>query len=194
MLVGRGTPWDRRLEAGGPRNVVPQQGYCRPTCRASIVAGMRSLNGKDGMAVTRGSGRTGALAPLLFAALAIALPGLLADTHAAPISPNAPPALDRFLQSVRAATPATARILVAGAPPALAFYRATYLLYPRVVYSAFATDYAHGWTAPTTHWRTLQAQARHDGAGYVLVWSLPLTSPRTVVVQSSTGMLVRVQP
>ncbi len=145
------------------------------------------------MAVTRGLGRTGALAPLLLAALAIALPGLLADTHAAPIPPNAPPALDRFLQSVRAATPPTARILVAGAPPALAFYRATYLLYPRIVYSAFPTDYAHGWITPTAHWRALRAQARHDGAGYVLLWALPLKPSGTVAVRGSTGTLVRVQ-
>jgi hypothetical protein len=158
------------------------------------VRGQVTFTGKDGTAVTRGSGRTGALAPLLLAALAIALPGLLADTHAAPVPSNVPPALDRFLQAVRTATPPTARILVAAAPPALAFYRATYLLYPRVVYSAFATDYAHGWITPTAHWRVLQSQARHDGAGYVLLWALPLKSPGAVAVHSSAGMLVRVQP
>lgn len=150
-----------------------------------------SLNGKDGVLMAKAANR-GGLLPML-AALLIALPGLLVVARTAPGVADASPALDRFLIAVREATPPSARILSAGNPPGVSFYRATYLLYPRVVYSAFATDYEHGWHAPAARWSDLRRLARRDGASYVLLWSLPLRSHGLRVVNQGVGTLVRVR-
>jgi len=133
---------------------------------------------------------------MVLVALAIIAPGILADGRAltARPRPDAPPSLDLFLGAVRRATPPTARILAAGAPPALVFYRATAALYPRRVYSAFPTDYAHSTTAPVVDWPTLARRARHDGAGYVLLWSRPLHAVGVIVARGDAGELVRVAP
>lgn len=134
----------------------------------------------------------GVMLPIL-AALLIALPGLVVVAHAAPGVSDASPALDRFLIAVRETTPPTARILSAGNPPGVSFYRATYLLYPRVVYSAFETDYEHGWHAPAVRWSDLRRLARRDGATYVLLWSLPLRPYGPAVVSQGVGTLLRVR-
>jgi hypothetical protein len=142
--------------------------------------------------MARDSNPSGRPAVMVVVALLIALPGLLVTSRATPIPPNAPPALDRFLAAVDHLTPPTAHILVAGAPPALVFYRATYLLYPRIVYTAFATDYAHGWTAPAVNWRALLRRAHRAGARHVLLWALPVAPHATVVVRAGLGWLVQV--
>jgi len=133
---------------------------------------------------------------MVLVALAIIAPGILADGRAltARPRPDAPPSLDLFLGAVRRATPPTARILAAGAPPALVFYRATAALYPRRVYSAFPTDYAHSTTAPAVDWPTLARRARHNGAAYVLLWSRPLHAVGVIVARGDAGELVRVAP
>ncbi len=133
---------------------------------------------------------------MVLVALAIVGPGILADGRAltARPQPDAPPSLDLFLGAVRRATPATARILTDGAPPALVFYRATAALYPRRVYSAFPTDYAHSATAPPVDWPTMTRRARHDGAAYVLLWSRPLHAVGAIVARGDAGELVRVAP
>lgn len=102
--------------------------------------------------------------------------------------------MDAFFSAVRAATPPTARILIAGAPPGLVFYRATYDLYPRRAYTAFPIDYAHSAVAPPTSWRALQAMARRDGATYVVTWQLPLTPRGIVRVRTRFGSLIEVTP
>jgi len=133
---------------------------------------------------------------MVLVALAIIAPGILADGHAltARPQPDAPPSLDLFLGAVRRATPTTARILAAGAPAALVFYRATTALYPRRVYSAFPTDYAHSATAPAADWLMLARRARRDGADYVLLWSRPLHVAGTIVARGAGGLLGRVTP
>jgi len=125
----------------------------------------------------------------LLVALLIGAPGLFVTMQAAPIPPNAPPspALDSFIAAVRDRTPRTARVLVAGNPPALVFYRATYLLYPRTVYAAFPTDYAHGGTAPPTDWPSLRRLARQDGASYVLLWDVPVARSGATSIRSADG-------
>lgn len=145
--------------------------------------------GKMGKDMAR-SPRPASLAPVVLVMLLITVPGLLFDARATPAHRDVPPALDRFLASVRAATPPQARILVAGAPPSLTYYRATYLLYPRRVYSAFPTDYAHGWSVPPLRWADVQAQALRDGARYILLWALPLAPRGAVAVRSGAGTLV----
>jgi len=135
---------------------------------------------------------------MVVVALAIIAPGILADGRAltARPRPDAPPSLDVFLGAVRRATPLTARILAAGAPPALVFYRATAALYPRRVYSAFPTDYAHSATAPAVDWPTLARRARHDGEAYVLLWSQQphVHAVGAIVARGDAGELVRVTP
>ncbi len=110
--------------------------------------------------------------------------------------PAAPPALDLFLDSVRRATPPTARILAAGAPPGLVFYRATAALYPRRIYSASPTDFAHARITPSARWPGLLRLARRDRARYVLVWSLPShLGPQPVArARKAVGTLVEVRP
>jgi hypothetical protein len=133
---------------------------------------------------------------MVFVAALIAAPGAVAESHilATPARPDALPVLDHFLASVRAATPPTARLLVAGNPPAFVFYRATYLLYPRRVYSTTSTDYAQAMVAPTLPWRDLERRARHDGARDVLLWSLPVTTRARVGGRGGAGRLVEVRP
>ncbi len=131
----------------------------------------------------------------LLVALLIGAPGLFVTMQAEPIPPSAPPSplLDSFITAVRDRTPQTARVLVAGNPPALVFYRATYLLYPRTVYTAFPTDYAHGGTAPPTDWPSLRRLARQDGADYVLLWALPVTPSGVTPTRSKDGSGALVQ-
>jgi len=145
------------------------------------------MNGREIGAANR-QGRQGGL--MLLVLVLIALPVALGAFRAPPASPGVPPALDRFLDSVRRATPPTARILAVGAPPGLVFYRATVALYPRRVYSAFPTDFAHAGATPATSWPDLLRRARHDGARYVLVWSLPLGASRATRVRWAEGTLV----
>src|SRR2546421_721416 len=113
---------------------------------------------------------------------------------ATPAGPGTLPVLDRFLGSVRAATPPTAHLLVAGNPPDFVFYRATYLLYPRTVYSTTSTDYAHAFAVPALTWRDLERRAHRDGAHYVLLWALPVTTRARVLVRVGAGRLVEVMP
>lgn len=130
----------------------------------------------------------------LIATLLIALPGLLIVARATPGVSDAPPALDRFLGAVRDATPPTARILVAGNPPGTVFYRAVYLLYPRIVYTAFATDFTHHQSAPLGNWSELSRIARRRGVDDVLLWSLPLRPHVSARVRQGAGTLVLVRP
>ena len=127
-------------------------------------------------------------------AFLIALPGFLVTVRAAPSPPDAPPTLDRFLVAVRGITPPAAHILVAGARPALVFYRATYLLYPRTVDTAFPTDYAHRGTALPISWHDLERRARRQGARYILLWALPVAPTSAVRMRFSAGTLVEVSP
>ena len=144
------------------------------------------------------STRRGAHPLMVLVALAIIAPGILADGRVltARPRPDAPLSLDLFLDAVRRATPPMAHILAAGSPPALVFYRATAALYPRPVYSAFPTDYAHSATAPAVKWPTLARRAHHDGAAYVLLWSqqLHVHAIGTIVARGDAGELVRVAP
>ena len=133
--------------------------------------------------------RSGGIVVAAVAALLIAGPGLLAVSRAAPGVSGVPPALDRFLAAVRRATPSTARLLVAGNPPGTTFYRASYLLYPRTVYTAFSTDFAHSTVAPAVDWRELRRQARQDRARYVLLWSLSLRAQERLVDYGGRGVL-----
>jgi hypothetical protein len=146
------------------------------------------------MMMARDFNRSGRPAAMVFVALLIALPGFLVTVGATPIPPNAPPTLDRFLAAVRGITPPAAHVLVAGAPPALVFYSATYLLYPRTVYTAFPTDYAHRGTAPPISWRDLERRARRQGARYILLWALPVAPASAVRMHFSAGTLVEVRP
>ena len=144
--------------------------------------------------MARDSHRSGRPAAMVLVALVIALPGFLVTVRATPMPPNARPTLDRFLAAVRGVTPPAAHVLVAGAPPALVFYRATYLLYPRTVSTAFPTDYAHRWTAPPISWCDLERRARRQGARYILVWALPVAPGSVVRMRFSVGTLVEVKP
>ena len=139
-------------------------------------------------------GRHAGTTLMLAVCLMIALPGLLVVARAAPASSGVPPRLDGFLAAVRDATPPHARLLAYGAPPALIFYRATYLLYPRTVCSAAATDYAHGSVASALPWPTVRRLAHRDGARYVIVWALPLAVHGTVLLRSGAGTLIEIAP
>ena len=152
--------------------------------------------GKMGVVMARPVGRRSSVLLMVFLAALIAVPGAVAESRilATPARPDALPMLDRFLASVRAATPPTAHLLVAGNPPAFVFYRATYLLYPRRIYSTTSTHYAQAMVAPHLTWRDLERRARHDGARDVLLWSLPVTTGARVVVHVGTGRLVEVRP
>ena len=158
--------------------------------------GMSRSMGKMGVVMAKPAGRRSNVTLMVCVAALIALPGAVAESGvlAAPAGPGMLPALDHFLGSVRAATPPTARLLVAGNPPAFVFYRATYLLYPRRVYNTTSTDYAQAFTAPTLTWRDLEHHARHDGARAVLLWSLPVTTRARVLVRVGAGRLVEVTP
>ena len=144
--------------------------------------------------MARDSKWSGRPAAIVFVALLIALPGFLVTVRATPLPSDAPPTLDRFLVAVRGITPPAAHILVAGARPALVFYRATYLLYPRTVSTAFPTDYAHRGTARPISWRDLERRARHDGARYILLWALPVAPASAVRMRFGAGTLVEVRP
>ena len=144
--------------------------------------------------MARDSNRSSRPAAMMFVALLIALPGFLVTIRATPIPPDAPPTLDRFLVAVRGVTPPAAHVLVAGARPALVFYRATYLLYPRTVDTAFPTDYAHRGTAPPISWRDLERRARRQGARYILLWALPVAPASAVRMRFGAGTLVEVRP
>jgi hypothetical protein len=146
------------------------------------------------MMIARDSKWSGRPAAMVFVALLIALPGFLVTVRATPIPPDASPTLDRFLAAVRGVTPPTARLLVAGDPPAFVFYRATSLLYPRTVYNTTSTDYAQAMAAPHLTWRDLERRAHHDGARYVLLWSLPVTTRARVLLRVGAGRLVEVRP
>ncbi len=133
---------------------------------------------------------------MLLAMATIALPVAAGVAPTPPTPPAAPPALDLFLDSVRRATPPTARILAAGAAPGLVFYRATAALYPRRIYSASPTDFAHARITPSARWPGLLRLARRDRARYVLVWSLPShLGPQPVArARKAVGTLVEVRP
>lgn len=129
-------------------------------------------------------------------ALLIALPGLIIDTQAAHnLASVVPPKLERFLNAMRAVTSPTARVLVAGSPPDMVFYRATYVLYPRIVYSAYTPQRRYmSWTAPPLTWPNLQRIAHHDGARYVLLWELPVIPHGVVHMHNGPAELVEVEP
>ena len=144
--------------------------------------------------MARDANRRGRPAAMVFVALLIALPGFLVTVRATPMPRDASPTLDGFLAAVRGATPPAAHVLVAGTQPGLVFYRATYLLYPRTVYTAFPTDYAHRGTAPPISWRDLERRARRQGARYILLWALPVAPASAVRMHFSAGTLVEVRP
>jgi hypothetical protein len=158
--------------------------------------GMGCSMGKMGVVMARPAGQHSSVLLMVFVAALIAVPGAVAESRilTTPARPDALPALAHFLASVRAATPPTARLLVAGNPPAFVFYKATYLLYPRRVYSATSTDYAQAMLAPYLTWRDLERRARHAGARDVLLWSLPVTTGARVVAHVGAGRLVEVRP
>ena len=152
--------------------------------------------GKMGVTMARPAGRRGTALLMACVAALIALPGAAVEGGilAAPARPDGLPALDHFLTSVRAATPPTARLLVAANPPAFVFYRATYLLYPRRVYNTTGTDYAQAFAAPNLTWRDLARRAHRDSARYVLLWAQPVTTRAQVVVRVGAGRLAGVMP
>ena len=152
--------------------------------------------GKMGVVMAKPAGRRSSVLLMVFVAALIVLPGAVAESHilAAPAGPGALPTLDHFLASVRAATPPTAHLLVAGNPPAFVFYRATYLLYPRKVYSTTSTDYAQAFAAPALTWRDLERRAHRDGARYALLWALSVRPRGRVLVRVDAGRLVAVMP
>jgi hypothetical protein len=116
---------------------------------------------------------------LMLAALLIVPWGLVTALHTAPIPPNAPPELDRFLADVAAATPARARLLVAGVPPALVFYRATYRLYPRTVVGYLVRPYTEvdGWVGSPDTWAGAAQYARRARVQYVALWDSSASPP-----------------
>lgn len=132
--------------------------------------------------------------PMAGLALLMVLTGLAAESRvlAGPPTPGAPAALDRFLEAVRAATPPQARLLAAGDSPALTSYRATYLLYPRYVYSATSTDYAHAALAPHLRWPDLLRLAGRVHARYILLWGLGGVPRAAVRFQVAGGTLAEV--
>jgi hypothetical protein len=149
-----------------------------------------------GVGMARPAGWRSSVLLMVVVTALIAVPGAMAESRilATPTGPDALPVLDHFLGAVRAATPPTARLLVAGNPPAFVFYRATYLLYPRRVYNTTSTDYAQATVAPILSWRDLERRARHDGARDLLLWSLPVTTRARVLVRVGAGRLVEVTP
>lgn len=128
--------------------------------------------------------------PLTFMALVAilaALPGIFMDLRATPAFPDAPPAFDRFIASVQAATPATARYVVVADDPVLMFYRATYLLSPRPVYDASpAAGQAR------VRWQQVLDSARSHHAGYVLIWSSHPIHGGHTLLHRGLGTLVTV--
>lgn len=129
------------------------------------------------------------LLPLLFAL--IACPGIILAA-ARPEPRDVPHGIDRFLATARNATPANARLLAYGYPGALVFYRATYMLYPRTVFSAMPTDYDHRALAPAMNWGAVLRLALIDRAGYVASWSVAVPRSANVLVRSGNGTLVEI--
>ncbi len=106
---------------------------------------------------------------------------------------DVPPGLDPFLARVGSVLPTSARLFVAGRPPALLLYRAVYDLYPHVVTSALPTDFAHeGAPSPTLNWPVLVSGARRAGARYVLLWSYDLAPHGAVRLRVGSGVLAEV--
>ncbi|HZS92417.1 MAG TPA: hypothetical protein VFE42_33630 [Chloroflexota bacterium] len=130
---------------------------------------------------------------LLLAALLTVPWGLFTALHTAPIPPNTPPELDRFLSDVAAVAPPRARLLVAGGLPALAFYRATYRLYPRTVVGYLVRPYTDvdGWVGVPDTWAAAARYARAAGVRYVALWeSSVVPPPARVRLRKDGGVLV----
>lgn len=133
---------------------------------------------------------------MLVAALTIPW-GLVTALRATPIPPNAPRALDRFLADVAAATPPHTRLLVAGQPSALVFYRATYRLYPRAVVGYLVRPYTaiDGWVGAPATWPAAVRFARRKGARLIALWGSEVTPPATAIVwRRDDGVLARITP
>lgn len=133
---------------------------------------------------------------VLVAALTIPW-GLVTALRATPIPPNAPPALDRFLADVAMATPPRTRLLVAGQPSALVFYRATYGLYPRAVVGYLVRPYTaiDGWVGAPATWSAAVRFAQRKGAQFIALWGSEVTPPATAILwHRDNGVLARVAP
>jgi hypothetical protein len=132
---------------------------------------------------------------LLLAALLTVPWGLFTALHTAPIPPNTPPELDRFLSDVATATSPRARLLVAGGLPALVFYRATYRLYPRTVVGYLVRPYTDvdGWVGAPATWAAAARYAREAGVRYVALWESGVVPPPAWVrLHRDGGVLVEV--
>lgn len=137
------------------------------------------------------------LRALLLVALLTVPWGLVTALHTAPIPPNTPPALDRFLSAVATATPPHARLLVAGQLPALVFYRATYRLYPRTVVGYLVKPYTSvdDWVGTPDTWAAALQYARHAHVRYVALWdNISVAPPATVLLRRDGGMVIEMPP
>jgi hypothetical protein len=126
---------------------------------------------------------------LMLACLLIALPALFFSATAGQAPPDVPPTLDAFLMRVRRTLPPGARLLVAGNSPALALYRATYLLYPHPIIGAQPADFARASVPARLTWAQLQALANVDGAPYVVLWNMDAAPPGRVRLRLGDGIL-----
>jgi hypothetical protein len=132
----------------------------------------------------------------LLLAAAIMIPfGLATALRTPPIPPNTPPALDRFLTDIARATPAHARLLVAGSLTSLVFYRGTVRLYPRPVVGYLVRDYTtvSDWVGVPATWAQARQYARHTHARYVALWGTAIAPPPTsVLMRRDSGVLAAV--
>jgi hypothetical protein len=117
---------------------------------------------------------------LTVATLLVILPGirdnlvvvraLQAARPSVDVDPRLDPRLDQFLVSVSRRIPSTARVLIAGSPPIVSFYRATYVLYPRSVLPV--TRGSSDRTGSSLLWTRVKHDARTERAQYIIVWGL----------------------
>jgi len=136
--------------------------------------------------VARASARDGTL---MLACLLIALPALFFVATARQAATDVPPALDAFLTRVRDTVPPGALLLVAGNPPALTLYRATYLLYPRRIIGAQPTDFARASVPARLSWAQLLAVADAHHAAYVVLWNMNVAPSGRVRLHLGDGIL-----
>jgi hypothetical protein len=129
---------------------------------------------------------------LMLAGLLIALPGAFFFATGRQTVTDVPLSLDAFLMRVQAMTSPGSRLLVAGSPPAVILYRATYLLYPRLVIGAQPTDFAHAAAATRLSWVQVQALAAEKHTRYVVLWNMDVAPTGTVRLRMGNGVLAEV--
>lgn len=125
--------------------------------------------------------------------LLIVFPGLLSTFRHLHPAPPPSPQLDRFLDAVRAITPANTRLIIASNTGGLTFFRATYLLYPRRIYSAQGTNFTGpSPLTPSMSWQKLVRLAKNDYASYILTWDYPIHSRDTIRFRMGAGLMIAV--